>query len=86
MSRGDPRHLTDLRRRLEESLSRGAPGSRAQLDMAPSPRPGWTPGLVPESARAAAALALIYEDSKGESSLVLTVRSASNWAPLRLSQ
>lgn len=41
------------------------------------PRGGWEAGVVPESARPAAALALIYQDDTGTLRLPLTLRSST---------
>jgi len=64
---------------LVDRLSPGAfaslPGADAQAAMAPRPRPSWDPGRVPESARAAAALALLYP-REDQPVLLLTVRGA----------
>ena len=51
------------------------PGPAAQAAMAPRPRPNWDPGRVPENARPAAALALLYPRDE-EPVLLLTVRGA----------
>ena len=68
--------------RFDELVSRLAPGAFeslpgpvAQAAQAPRPRPRWDPGRVPESARPAAALALLYPRD-GEPVLLLTVRGA----------
>jgi 8-oxo-dGTP pyrophosphatase MutT (NUDIX family) len=63
---------TFLRARLKEPL----PGRTAQIRFAPEPRrKGWSPELVPETARQAAALILIYPGAHGPS-IPLTVRHA----------
>ena len=41
------------------------------------PRGGWEPGVVPDSARPAAALALIYQDDAGALRMPLTLRSST---------
>ena len=70
--------LTDLERRLGERLERPLPGATAHLRLVPQPpRGGWQAGVIPASARPAAALALIYEDPEGVLRLPLTLRSAS---------
>jgi len=58
---------------LRAALAAPLPGLAAQLLMAPSPRHGWDPRLVPPRLRDAAALLLVYP---GEASLLvpLTVR------------
>jgi 8-oxo-dGTP pyrophosphatase MutT (NUDIX family) len=58
-----------LRRRLAEPL----PGPRAQRRFAPSPAGAWAPDLVPDTARRAAVLVLIYPDVAGPV-IPLTVR------------
>lgn len=45
-----------LRRRLASPL----PGRSAQMRMAPQPRPGWNPDVVPDGLRDAAGLVLVY--------------------------
>jgi 8-oxo-dGTP pyrophosphatase MutT (NUDIX family) len=63
--------------RLREGLGGGTttlPGIEAQLRMAPRPRPGWTPGAVPEDVRDGAGLILLYPVQGGRFHIVLTVR------------
>ncbi|HEY6358615.1 MAG TPA: CoA pyrophosphatase [Vicinamibacterales bacterium] len=63
---------TFVRARLAEPL----PGAEAQRRFAPRPlRTGWRPELVPDDARRAAALVLIYPGAAGPS-IPLTVRQA----------
>jgi 8-oxo-dGTP pyrophosphatase MutT (NUDIX family) len=63
---------TFLRARLAEPL----PGADAQRRFAPRPlRKGWRPELVPDDARRAAALVLVYPGAAGPS-IPLTVRHA----------
>ena len=63
---------TFVRARLAEPL----PGADAQRRFAPRPlRKGWRPELVPDDARRAAALVLIYPGAAGPS-IPLTVRHA----------
>ena len=52
------------------------PGAQAHLTLAPRPRHGWRPDLVPETARAAAGLVLLYPVD-GRPHLILTVRAAA---------
>jgi 8-oxo-dGTP pyrophosphatase MutT (NUDIX family) len=59
---------------IRERLSGPLPGSPAQALMAPRPRSGWKPGRVPDEARPAGALLLLYP-SRGRSHLLLTLRS-----------
>jgi len=60
-----------LRRRLAAPL----PGRAAQLRMAPMPRPGWNPNVVPDGLRAAAGLVLVYPH-QGEWRVPLTLRGS----------
>ena len=62
---------THLLRRLPAPL----PGLTAQQRMAPRPRRGWRPGDVPDQAKPAAALLLLYEHD-GEATCVLTLRAS----------
>jgi len=61
--------------RLSEGLGGGTPlpGIDAQLRMAPRPRPGWTPGTVPDGVRDGAGLILLYPH-RHRVHVVLTVR------------
>ena len=65
----------ELVERLRPGAFESLPGADAQAAMAPRPRPKWDPGRVPEDARPAAALALLYP-REGEPVLLLTVRGA----------
>jgi 8-oxo-dGTP pyrophosphatase MutT (NUDIX family) len=60
-----------LRQRWPASL----PGRDAQLRMAPQPRPGWDPNVVPGGLRDAAALVLVYPHD-GEWRVPLTLRGS----------
>jgi 8-oxo-dGTP pyrophosphatase MutT (NUDIX family) len=63
---------------LLERLKQPLPGASAHLKLVPKPpRGGWEAGVVPSTARPAAALALIYEDRAGRLRLPLTLRSSS---------
>ncbi len=66
--------LGSLERRLVRALAGPLPGAAAQFAMAPTPRPGWQPGRIPDGLRDAAALALIYARG-GAPHLLLTVRA-----------
>lgn len=68
--------IDDLCDRLSLSLGSPLPGSRAHRLMAPTPRPGWVPGRLHRSARAASVLILLYP-RQGEAHLLLTVRTNS---------
>ena len=61
------------RRLAEAALTHHLPGPEAQSSMAPRPRRLWVPGVVPETARKAAGLALLYPRG-GDTALLLTVR------------
>lgn len=60
-----------LRQRLRGPL----PGRTAQMRMAPQPRPGWDPNVVPDGLRDAAGLVLVYPHG-GEWCLPLTLRGS----------
>jgi 8-oxo-dGTP pyrophosphatase MutT (NUDIX family) len=62
-------------RRLDEARLSGLPGPDAQASMAPRPRRLWVPGVVPDDARRAAGLALLFPRG-GDTSLLLTVRAS----------
>jgi 8-oxo-dGTP pyrophosphatase MutT (NUDIX family) len=62
--------------RLREALGRTLPGIEAQLQMAPTPRPGFQPGHRPPSARSAAAL-LLFFPRDDHPHIVLTLRGAT---------
>lgn len=66
--------LVELETRLRARLAEPLPGARAQLKFAPRPaRKGWRPDDLPDTARQAAALVLIYPGVEGPS-ILLTVR------------
>jgi len=70
--------LRELENMLARRLEAPLPGESAHRRLAPDPvRGGWAPGVVPASARPAAALALIYEDQAGVLRMPLTLRTAS---------
>jgi 8-oxo-dGTP pyrophosphatase MutT (NUDIX family) len=74
---GDVHPLAALERMLRERLAGTLPGAAAQARFAPRPpRDGWRPGHVPEHARRAAALILIYPVD-GEPAIALTVRAGT---------
>jgi len=60
--------------RLASAKGEQLPGPEAQARMAPRPRRFWVPGVVPDDARAAAALVLIYP-KHDRATLLLTVRN-----------
>ncbi len=61
-----------LRRQLRWPL----PGVEAQRRLSPEPREGWDPGYVPEDARPAAGLVLLYPKA-GKLHTVLTLRTTA---------
>lgn len=67
--------LSAVEGRLVAGLAGQLPGGKAHLLMAPQPRIGWRPNWIPEGARDAAALALLFEAESG-AELVLTRRAA----------
>lgn len=68
--------LAALSRLLRAGLAGPLPGLEAHVVMAPKPRAGWQPAVVPDDVRAAAALLLLYP-REGRPHLALTVRAAS---------
>ena len=66
--------LYQIEAKARLALSTGLPGTRAHLTMAPRPRHGWDPGVIPDSASRAAGLILLYPLGN-RPHLVLTVRS-----------
>ena len=60
---------------LRVRLALPLPGLVAQLRMAPQPRPGWDPFVVPDGLRDAAALVVVYPHG-GQWRLPLTLRGA----------
>lgn len=68
--------MEDLEQRLRAALAAPLPGLDAQLRMAPRPRVGWDPDVVPEGLRDGAALVLVYPHG-GAPHLLLTVRAAA---------
>ncbi|HUU32955.1 MAG TPA: CoA pyrophosphatase [Vicinamibacterales bacterium] len=60
---------------LRQRLAAPLPGRAAQLRMAPMPRPGWNPNVVPAGLRDAAGLVLVYPH-EGEWRVPLTLRGA----------
>jgi 8-oxo-dGTP pyrophosphatase MutT (NUDIX family) len=70
--------LLEIERLLSERLKNPLPGSTAHLRLVPQPaRGGWQPGVVPDTTRPAAALALLYEDAAGTLRLPLTLRTST---------
>lgn len=63
----------DAVRLLGDARLAPLPGPAVQASMAPRPRRFWVPGVVPEGARAAAGLALLYPKGR-DTTLLLTVR------------
>ena len=67
--------IASMEEMLRERLGGTLPGVDAQLRFAPTPRPGWKPGVFPADARTAAALLLLYPGEHGIS-VPLTVRAS----------
>jgi 8-oxo-dGTP pyrophosphatase MutT (NUDIX family) len=67
--------FVDVVDRIVAGLS-ALPGPEAQRRMAPVPRHGWKPGLLPDEARPAAALLVLYPVA-GVAALLLTKRSSA---------
>jgi 8-oxo-dGTP pyrophosphatase MutT (NUDIX family) len=61
--------------RVRKALAEPLPGLPAQRLMAPVPRTGWRPAALPEDARRAAGLVLLYPWNN-EAHLALTLRTA----------
>lgn len=68
--------LDELLRRVERGLESGVPGPEAQVRMAPTPRPGWEPGVLHPDARTGAALLLLYPGDDGLARVLLTQRAS----------
>ena len=66
--------LYQIEARLQAAVSGPLPGPDAHRLLAPRPRRGWQPGEVPERARTAAALVLLYPLDDAPH-ILLTVRS-----------
>ena len=70
--------LNRLEAFLLDRLKQPLPGAAAHLKLvAQPPRGGWQAGIVPETTRPAAALALIYPDEAGRLRLPLTLRAST---------
>jgi 8-oxo-dGTP pyrophosphatase MutT (NUDIX family) len=70
--------LREIEALLIERLREPLPGGAAHLKLVPQPpRGGWQPGVVPDTVRPAAVLALIYEDARGVLRLPLTLRTST---------
>lgn len=68
--------LRDLERTLRVKLAETLPGIEAQMRFAPAPpRAGWKAGHLPDDARIAAALLLLYPGDDGPA-IPLTVRAS----------
>lgn len=65
----------EVERLLDDARRTGLPGPDAQSSMAPRPRAFWVPGVVPDGARKAAGLALLFPRGD-DTSLLLTVRGS----------
>jgi 8-oxo-dGTP pyrophosphatase MutT (NUDIX family) len=71
-----PASLAELALLLRDRLRHPLPGATAHVIMAPRPRRGWQPAVVPADARLAGALMLLYPDDDERVRLALTVRAA----------
>lgn len=70
--------LREIEALLRDRLRHPLPGGTAHLKLVPQPpRGGWLPGVVPDTVRPAAALALIYQDAEGVLRLPLTLRTST---------
>lgn len=70
--------LREIERLLTARLREPLPGAAAHLRLvARPPRGGWQAGVVPDTVRPAAALALIYQDAAGVLRLPLTLRTST---------
>ncbi len=67
--------MTTMAAALRQRLLAPLPGRAAQLRMAPQPRPGWDPDLLPDGLRDAAGLVLLYPHD-GEWRVPLTLRGS----------
>ncbi len=72
-----PPSLYQIEARVRATLDTRLPGADAHLPLAPRPRRGWRPGLVPSNARVAAGLLLLYPSPSNSEAIhiVLTVRT-----------
>ena len=70
--------LREIEALLTDRLREPLPGPAAHLKLVPQPpRGGWEAGVVPDTVRPAAALALIYQDGEGRLRLPLTLRTST---------
>lgn len=70
--------LRDLEALLSDRLKQPLPGASAHLRLVPTPPRGeWQPGVIPETTRAAAALAVIYPGADGQLRMPLTLRTST---------
>jgi 8-oxo-dGTP pyrophosphatase MutT (NUDIX family) len=70
--------LREIEVLLSDRLQHPLPAGAAHLKLVPQPpRGGWQPGVIPNTARPAAALALIYQDEAGVLRLPLTLRTST---------
>lgn len=66
--------LSSVSAYLRQALAGRLPKATGHLRMAPHPRTGWQPGVLPEDCRAAAALLLLYP-KRGQVHTLLTLRT-----------
>ena len=67
------RTIDEVASQIVASLAEPLPGVRAQMLLAPRPRHGWSPDVVPEGCRPGAALLLVYPRD-GVPRVLLTLR------------
>ena len=72
----DSSSLYQIETRIRAALQTPLPGGDAHLSLAPRPRKGWRPDHVPEGAKPAAGLVLLYTRND-EPHLLLTVRAGA---------
>ena len=66
--------IHEVETRLSQALGRPLPGAEAQKLLAPRPRKGWQPGVVPDDCRHGAGLLLLYP-SGDDTRVLLTKRN-----------
>jgi 8-oxo-dGTP pyrophosphatase MutT (NUDIX family) len=70
--------LREIEALLSDRLRHPLPGAAAHVKLVPQPpRGGWQAGVIPDTTRPAAALALIYQDEHGVLRLPLTLRTST---------
>jgi 8-oxo-dGTP pyrophosphatase MutT (NUDIX family) len=66
--------INDVETRLSHALGQPLPGADAQQLLAPRPRKGWQPGVIPDDCRHGAGLLLLYP-AGDDTRLLLTKRN-----------